>query len=249
VQDTAFHQPQPDPPDSPEGFYTHVASPEILVDAPARRIVMWFHGWWTEGTMWPSGAWEAGEWARARGYGQYTQVAESTDGLHFEIRPSITKTSYLRVFDRSGRLHGMSRLGRLGRAPDALAPFELGPSAFRDGPYAGRVRHVALLRRDRTLYVFFTAIGDAPERVLMSTIDLSGDWSSWRASAPVEVLRPNRPYECVDAPLAPSEAGDVEGRVHQIRDPHVFEENGRIYLFYTICGEQGIAAAEIALGG
>jgi hypothetical protein len=248
VRDTAFHRPQPDPPDSPEGFYTHVASPEILVDAPGRRLVMWFHGWWTEGQRWPSAP-EAREWARTRGFGQYTQVAESTDGIRFQVRPSITQTSYLRVFREGAQLYGLARLGRLGRATDPFVPFELGPSVFRDGLYAGRVRHVALLRRGRTLYVFFTAIGDAPERVLMSTIDLSGDWSSWRASAPIEVLRPNRPYECVDAPLAPSEAGDVEGRVRQIRDPYVFEENGRIYLFYTICGEQGIAAAEIALGG
>ena len=28
-------------------------------------------------------------------------------------------------------------------------------------------------------------------------------------------------------------------------DPFVFEEDGRAYLFYSICGEQGIAAAEI----
>src|SRR5213592_2464641 len=41
VRDTAFYRPQPDPPNSPEGFYTHVASPEIAVDAVADRLVMW----------------------------------------------------------------------------------------------------------------------------------------------------------------------------------------------------------------
>jgi len=46
---------------------------------------------------------------------------------------------------------------------------------------------------------------------------------------------------------APSEAGDVEGRVRQIRDPFVFEEPGQAFLFYATCGEQGIAAAAITL--
>ncbi len=37
---------------------------------------------------------------------------------------------------------------------------------------------MALLRRDNVLYVFFTGIGDAPEHVSVSTIDLTGDWQS-----------------------------------------------------------------------
>ena len=40
-------------------------------------------------------------------------------------------------------------------------------------------------------------------------------------------------------------SGDIAIPVRQIRDPFVFEEGGRAYLFYSICGEQGIAAAEI----
>jgi hypothetical protein len=93
--------------------------------------------------------------------------------------------------------------------------------------------------------VFFTAIGDTPERVMLSTISLEGDWSTWRASAPVDVIQPERGYECTNLPNAPSESGDIAIPVAQIRDPFVFEEAGRSYLFYSICGEQGIAAAEI----
>jgi len=106
-----------------------------------------------------------------------------------------------------------------------------------------RVRHVATLLRGRTLYVFFTGIGDAPERVLLSTIDLTGDWNSWKASAPVELLRPQAAYECPELPNVPSAAGEIEGMARQMRDPGVFEEAGKTYLFYSICGEQGLAAA------
>ena len=65
---------------------------------------------------------------------------------------------------------------------------------------------------------------------------------------PIELLRPEASYECVDLPNARSEPGDVKGPVQQLRDPGVFEEDGRTYLFYSFCGEQGIAAAELTWG-
>ena len=45
----------------------------------------------------------------------------------------------------------------------------------------------------------------------------------------------------------PSEGGDISAPAKQIRDPFVFEDEGRAFLFYATCGEQGIAAAEITL--
>jgi hypothetical protein len=246
VGETAFYRPQPDPPDGPvDQFYTHVASPEIYVDEANKRLVMWTHGWWTAGQRWPLGAAEARAWAQGRNYGQFTQPSESIDGLHFTVRPAITTVSYLRVFTLDGYLYAMARLGQLLRAKDPLATFEVGPKPFAGGPYADRVRHVATLRRGRTLYVFFTGIGDAPERVLLSVIDLTGDWSGWKASAPVELLRPEAPYECPDLPNLPSAAGEIEGKARQLRDPAILEDGGRTFLFYSVCGEQGLAAAEL----
>ena len=245
VRDTAMNRPGPDPKEALDDFYTHVASPEILIDDEQKRFVMWFHGWWTNGERWPADPAAARTWAQKSGYSQFTQSAMSADGLQFDAVPPITRASYLRVFRHDGSYYGVSRLGRLSRSKDPLASFELGPNPFRDGPYAGRIRHVALMQRGNRLRVFFTAIGDTPERVMVSTIDLAGDWSTWRASAPIDVLQPETAYECTNLPNAPSEAGDIAVPVRQIRDPFVFEENGRGYLFYSICGEQGIAAAEI----
>ena len=245
VRDTAMSRPGPDPKETLEDFYTHVASPEILIDHQHKRFVMWFHGWWTNGENWPADPAAARTWAQKSGYSQFTQAAISTDGLQFDASPSITRTPYIRVVQHDGYYYGVSRLGRLSRSKDPLASFELGPNPFRDGPYAGRIRHVALVLRGNQLHVFFTAIGDTPERVMLSTIDVAGDWSTWRASAPIDVIQPERGYECTAHPNAPSESGDIAVPVRQIRDPFVFEENGRSYLFYSICGEQGIAAGEI----
>jgi len=247
VSDTAFFRPQPDPPENLENFYTHVASPEILVDVGNKRLIMWFHGWYTEGKRFPVGNRAARDFAQQNGYSQSTQVAESTDGLHFTPKPGITKTSYLRALPYNGTYYAMARLGLLLRASDPFGVFEPGPNPFRDGPFAGRVRHVGFTRRGSTLYTFFSAIGDAPERIMSTTIDLTGDWSTWKAAPAADVLQPEAAYECPTLPNAPSEAGDIKGPARQLRDPAVFEENGRAFLFYSICGEQGIAGAELTL--
>jgi hypothetical protein len=245
VRETAFYRQQPDPEGPRADFYTHVASPEILIDDENRRLIMWVHGWWTNGERWPETLAEARAWARTRGYAQLTQVAESADGLSFTVRPAITRTSYLRVFELDGTFYGVSRLGTLSRASDPLAPFEVGPSLFRDGPYAGKVRHVGVVLHGRSLDVYFTAIGDAPERVLVASVGLEGDWASWRAGEAVEVLRPVTPYECAQLPVAPSESGDIAVPARQLRDPFVFEEDGGAFLFYAACGEQAIAGATL----
>jgi hypothetical protein len=245
VRQTAFFRARPDPPDGAPVPHNHVASPEVYVDGARRRIVLWFHGWWTNEQRWDPGESDVQTWLDQNGYGQFTQVAESANGLAFQVRPALSRESYIRVFRHAGTLYGMARLGRLLRAKGPLARFELGPNPFRVGPYANRVRHVALLDRGSRVKVFFSAIGDAPERILMSTIDLEGGWNRWRASSPTEVLRPEKLYECAGLPSAPSGEGFAKGPVRQIRDPAVLDDGGRTYLFYTICGEQGIAAAEL----
>lgn len=242
VKDTAFNRPQPDP----RPYYTHVASPEVVVDEPNKRIVMQVHGWFTDGKRWPDDPKEAAEWVQENRYGQYTQTVVSNDGLHFTIQPGITvTTSYSRLFRWRNTWYSMGRLGVLGRANNLLARFEAGPNPFDEGKWAGRVRHAAPVVRGDTVYVFFSGIGDAPERILLSTIVLTPDWSLWRASRPVEVLRPQAAYECTDIPIKASKAGEAEGPEHALRDPGVIEDNGRVILFYSYCGEQGIAAADV----
>lgn len=247
VRETAFFREQPDPVATLADFYTHVASPELLVDPSGPRLVMWTHGWWTQGERWPATVPEARAWARAHGYGQYTQAAVSTDGLHFTVQPAISRTSYLRVFRHGASFVGVSRLGVVSRAERPTDEFVAGPNLFAGTAFEGRVRHLALAQRPDGLRVFFTAIGDAPERVFMASASLAGDWTTWRASGFTEVLAPETEYECASLPDSPSAAGDISTPVKQIRDPFIFEEDGRAYLFYSTCGEQGIAAAELEM--
>jgi hypothetical protein len=200
----------------------HIASPDVQVDVKNRRIVMYYHGLESLGT-------------------QLTRVATSSDGIQFEAREEVLGRAYMRVFQHDGMTYGMAVPGQFYRSKDGLSGFEEGPSLFN-----ANMRHSALLKRQDTLYVFWTQIGDTPERILLSTIDLSKGWSEWSPSEPVEVLRPELAWEGADAPLEPSTRSVAYGKVNQLRDPAIYVEGDRTYLLYAIAGEGGIAIAELS---
>ena len=109
------------------------------------------------------------------------------------------------------------------------------------------MRHAALLKKEQSLYVFWSQVGDIPERILMSTIDLSADWQSWKETESIEILRPERSWEGADAPLEASVRSTAYGHVNQLRDPAIFEEDDHVYLLYSVAGESGIAIAEVEM--
>jgi hypothetical protein len=171
---------------------------------------------------------------------QSTRLAVSSDGIHFEGRPEELGRPYFRAFRYDDLHYAIAMPGYLYRSSDGLSNFEEGPQLFNDD-----MRHSAVLLRDDRLYVFWTQAGHAPERIFVSQIELAGDWTQWRASDPVEVLRPEQTWEGADLPIEPSRRGYIDVRVNQLRDPAVFEEEGQVYLLYSVAGESGIAIARI----
>ena len=206
-----------------EATAPHIASPDVHVDDENQRIVMYFHGLAAFGT-------------------QLTRVALSSDGIRFQARPETLGRTYLRTFQYDGMTYGIAMPGQVYRSQDGLSNFEEGPQLFNPN-----MRHCALLRRGDLLYVFWTQVGDAPERILLSTIDLSKPWMEWKETAPVEVLRPEKDWEGVDQPVEPSIRSVAYGPVNQLRDPAIYEEGDRIFLLYAVAGEAGIAIAEVFL--
>ncbi len=252
VSATALYRPQPDPPYEIYGVYTHVASPEVMVDEGHQRIIMWVHGQFSDGRRWPDDPIEAHAWLRRNGYRQVTQTTVSTDGLHFEALPVISPEPYLRVFEHGGQYYGIARLGYMLHSTGPLQPFQGRANPFSDTPYSNKIRHVALFVDGDTLHVFLSAIGTAPESILHTTMQLTGDWKDWKVGAFDEVLKPEARYECPDWPVRPSEVGEIYGAARQLRDPAVYvekisREEDRLTLFYTICGEQGVAAADVEI--
>jgi hypothetical protein len=216
------------------GCKGHVASPDAIVASEHKEIRLYFHG------------------PAMSGKGQMTFVALSSDGLHFRASDEPLCPFYFRAFRHEGMWYGMSKGGLLWRSKDGLTGFEEGrdpmPSGEgRDKPSYNKpgVRHVAVHRVANTLWVYYSNIGDAPERILRCRIELTSDWKEWRASSPEEVLQPEMPYEGSDLPVKPSSAGAARGRENALRDPAIFVEEGRTYLLYSVAGESGIGIAEL----
>jgi hypothetical protein len=74
---------------------------------------------------------------------------------------------------------------------------------------------------------------------------LGGDWLTWRCGEPTSLLTPEMDWEGAGEPIERSVGGAKHRPVHELRDPAIYEENGRTYLLYTTAGEQGIAIAEL----
>ncbi len=212
-------------------FGGHIASPDVHVDHEQRQIRLYYHG--AEN---PSGTGGKG----GGGGPQFSRVALSRNGLDFEASPEILGRPYMRLFRWDGFHYALAMPGVLYRSRNGLTDFEEGPTLFPSS-----MRHSALKLDGDRLSVFFSHAGDCPERILLSTIALTPDWRTWRASEPVPVLEPELEYEGGRLALEPSRRGLVMGPVRQLRDPAVYHEDGRTYLLYSVAGEYGIAIAEL----
>ena len=202
----------------------HVASPDVHVRENRREILMYFHG--LEDFRF-----------------QRTRVATSKDGIHFQARKPLLANSYLRAFRHDGQWYSMAMPGIFYRSRDGISGFEAGEVRL----FPNTMRHSALLKRGDTLYVFWSRVGDTPEHILLTQVDISGDWATWSAADPVSVLQPQEPWEGADRPLVASVRDAINVRVNQVRDPAIFQENGRTYLLYSVAGEAGIGISEIQI--
>jgi hypothetical protein len=214
----------------------HVASPDVIVDETARQLRLYFHC--------PIGG---------SGPEQKTFLALSANGLKFSAGGTPLGDAYFRVFRRRDAWYALAWGGRLFRSADGLQPFTPGPSPFVEAPRGALSdspgpRHVAVQVRADHAWVYYSSIGDEPERILRRRLDTTGDWTTWRAGPPEEILRPATAFEGADLPVVRSRVGGVELREHALRDPFIHEEDGRTYLLYSVAGESGIALAEIAEG-
>lgn len=204
-----------------DGDYPHIASPDVWIDHERKQLRLYYHGRLADGR-------------------QRTRLALSTNGIHFEVQDEVVGLSYLRLFRHQDWFYALSMPAQLYRSRDGLENFETGPN-LTEAP----IRHHALLNHQGDWYVFWTRVGDTPERILVSILDTSSDWMDWRLGEPKEVHRAEKPWEGGDLPPDASAYSSIMQRVNQLRDPAIFEENGRIYLLYAVAGEQGIAIGEL----
>ena len=200
----------------------HIASPDIHVNHDQKRIEMYFHGLESVGR-------------------QPSRWASSGDGLQFVAEPSLFDASYLRAFRFQNTWYALAMPGTMLRRCDGPLDFETGPSIF-----PSTARHSAVRVVGSSIEVYWTRVGDAPERVLLSTIDGRLPWTQWSASEPVEVIRPRHDWEGAAHPVEPSQRSVAPGMVNQLRDPAIFvDTDSQSYLLYAVGGESGLAIARL----
>ena len=217
--------------------YDHIASPDILIDEKNKRLIMYFH-------------------ARSHTHGreQWSFAASSSDGVNFApLVDSPIAPFYLKTFSYRNSIYGITKGGNLWRSLDGISPFEqlgnpyspdLANDMWHNDP--GCIRHVGLLRMETILHIVFSRIGDKPEHILYSKMDLSSSNPyNWSFSNTVSLVYPETIDEGVNIPPIISTSGPSLSDENALRDPHLLLDEDKLYLFYSIRGESGIAASII----
>ncbi len=232
-------------------FQRHIASPDIHVDHDNRVIRMFYHG---AGFTGP----------KHENFSQNSCHAQSSDGLSFICDKVCLGPPYLRLWKYDEMFYGFAGGGSrdFWRTEVFCTPFERGPALPIEGePYSDnpptvevgqnpdslphRMRHTGLDLRGHELDIYYSNVGDHPERIRRTTISLSREWTWWRGSPPVEVLRTETDYEGANEPCLPSMGGASHEPVHQLRDPFIFNKDGGKYLVYSVAGEMGLGITEL----
>lgn len=227
-----------------------VASADVFVDNVNRRLGMYFH-------------------ARvpANNYAILAGISFSDNGLNFTALPGFLTTAYVRHFTWSGDRDHMYLLNRFGQIVqtdtdgysnvvsggqgigDAFANATLTAELGNNG-YNGLVRHLGVSVVGNTMYVFGSRVGDSPEHILWTEVDLEcirTNWSACAAAFPAQnAFETQYWYEGSNYPIMHSLKGSATG-VHQLRDPYPFHgHDGNCYIYYASAGESYIAGAIIS---
>ena len=227
----------------------HIASPEAVIDDARQEIVLFYHGQIRNG---------------AEKEGQRAAAAVSIDGLHFNPLNQVVGPAYLRVFHHGDLWYSLDGSGEVGGTDDLHKPFR--PSGniiggnrgvtLPEGPgrsaQAGqRTRsifypgHIGVDTQGDRLAIYFTCVGQMPEHIMATVVDMAGPVTSWKAKGTQDVLQPALEWEGAGVAAAHSVGGKSHQLENSLRDPAVFRDNGQPWLVYAAAGEHGMGIVRI----
>ena len=204
-------------------LYAHIASPDVHIDTQHKRVLMYYHG------LLPNAD-------------QQTRLAYSEDGLSFFPHKPLLGPAYFRAFKYNDYIYVISWAGVLLRSNSWYGPFEQGPAlaGITTNDFPHRIlRHAAVFVKNNHLHLFFSCIGDTPEHIQHTMIDLDIDWRSWHAGRIDSILFPQRKWEGVDLAVVKSEEGAALKPCHALRDPCIYADESSVFLLYCGAGESG----------
>lgn len=157
---------------------------------------------------------------------------------------------------QDGHFYIMSRINDekgvvLHRSTSLFGPFEQGPQLGLG------FRHFDMLLVEGMIFVFYSMIGDHPERLLLASIDttITTNWTDWKLlhqDQGPRILKPEYWYEHGNEAIGSTKEGPATMR-HEVRDPRFLpdlESNSKHIsglLFYTVQGEKGVAMARVTI--
>jgi hypothetical protein len=195
----------------------HIASPDVHIDDNNKEIIMYYHT--------PFEDW------------QYTFKSMSKDGLNFKSDNDKLGMFYFRVFEWQGRTFSIAK----NRNTSGIS-YELidGKWVPQDENFIPMMRHAAVLVEDDVVYVFYTIVGEAPESIYCSEVDIDNNWSLKNTQKLLEPL-----YHFEHANILPKPSNFGSGVGNELRDPCIYVEDEKKYLLYSVVGECGIAISEL----
>ncbi len=215
-------------------IHDHIASPEIYIDNKNKKICLYFH-------------------ARSQKFGreQLTFVAVSKNSIDFKIK-NINPIApfYFRIFKYKNYYYGLTKGGDLFKSKNKFIKFKFIKNIFNkyEDKYhnkKGSVRHLSLLQRSEYVEIFYSKIGDSPERIYRGIMNLLIDETKWVIKFKEEILKPTKIYEGAKIFPEISKSGASKKNENAVRDPYIFCDKKDTYLFYSVKGEKGIAFAKI----
>lgn len=215
-------------------LYDHIASPEVYLDSFNKEIILYFHSR-----------------SKKLGRQQLTFVATSKNGINYKLKNlNPVAPFYFRIFKYNNIYYGLTKGGDLFSSKNKFLNFKFKKNIFnkyndRYHNKRGSIRHLCLLIREEYLEVFFTKIGDKPERIYRGILNLSNNEKNWKVTKIKEILRPTKVYEGSKIKLEKSEPGPSKKIENAVRDPYILNDENKTYLFYSVKGEKGIALAKI----
>lgn len=218
-------------------FHDHVASPDAHYLKKKNELIIFFH-------------------SRELGSrDQKTYIASFRDSL--SVSPSIYSTNlpfYARIFLIKGVAYALTKGGNLFEAADMnlrnwtpLINIFTGQGSLDDiyqNQY-GSVRHLCVVKHKNTHLVFYTIIGDSPEKIWASRLIVDQTKGFYSAIGKTLILLPSENYEGSQIDLKNSKSGPSLFPENAVRDPFVYKSRRNYFLFYSIKGEFGIALASL----
>ncbi len=221
-----------------------------MIDDAKKEIVLFYHGQIV---------------SNGEKLGQRSGTAVSTDGLHFSPLNQIVGAAYLRVFKHGNLWYSLAGSGALGESDDLHKPFKpvadiigddiadslypkdlTGPRKPTKGKERFSIRHVGTDTDGNRLIIYFSCVGQMPEHIMATVVDMSGPAASWKAKeGTLDVLRPELPWEGASVSAAHSVGGKSLELENSLRDPAVFREAGQTWLIYAAAGEHGMGIVKI----